>query len=236
MSFVLPGNQRSLRFTGEAKALVLPKDGSAAPSPPSTSRGNSNAASLGKPRVRKPSAPPALGGHGTPSSFPPRLNTPTPGAGPVSRPPRSNPYGEPSQTPYLGAHNAPVIRHSSLDDSDEYNSTRAMDREGLDVLPGGGAAARSVKPGFLPHAHAVPNFRPANANPQNPMATELGAPGRAMEPSSADESQQGRAPLFVWVLASIVIGVLMYFVAPTVLLSNSAPPRTQASASGSAQP
>src|SRR5262245_53179886 len=50
MSFVLPGNARSLRFTGEAKAL-----GPVAETP------KAGATALGKPRVRKPSKPVALG-------------------------------------------------------------------------------------------------------------------------------------------------------------------------------
>jgi len=195
MSFVLPGNARSLRFTGEAKALDLPP-------PPTTNRGATGVA-LGKPRVRKPSTPPP--------PPPPRINTPTP----------SSRYGEPR---YLGSINPPVIRHNEMDSTGE-NATYAMDRDALDVLPGGGRIA-TPKPGFA-NPIPVPNFRPAH---------EIHHQQQQFLNQPPLEAPQGGASWAVWLLASIVMGVLMYFAAPAMLLTPVPHAQAQAAPIVSATP
>jgi len=227
MSFVLPGNSRQLRFTGEAKAHAPAKSDAA----------NGSGLALGKPRVRKPPPPPPAARVQTPAPAAARVRTPAPGfAAPtkVSTPVpgrrlqtpvnRRDPYAnELVPSPYFGAINPPVMHHVQ-DDFDDDNPTMAMDRDGLDVLPGA-RALRTPKPSPAPGAvPPIPHFRPANPIPPPPKTVIV--PGTA---SSQTRRTTAGAPLAVWIFAGLLAGIISYHLAPEILMraDHTTPPTQQ---------
>ncbi len=213
MSFVLPGNSRQLRFTGEAKAHA-PANGE-----PQAGTGS---LALGKPRVRKPPPPPParvqtpVPSGATRVSTPappgmPHISTPAPGRRlrtPVSRPDLYR--NEIVPTPYMGAINPPVVRHRE-DDFEDESPTMAMDRDGLDVLPGA-RALRTPKPTPAAGAPPIPHFRPARPAASQPRTVIV--PGTA---SSKVRATPSGAPLAVWVFAGLLAGIVSYHVAPEIM-------------------
>jgi hypothetical protein len=188
MSFVLPGNARSLRFSGEAPAA----ESDDAPPP-----------SLGKPRVRKPSSvPPSIGGR-KPRGV---MNTPV-----STRDVLSTPYGAPSGR-------GPVVRHK-LDLDTDGDPTRAMDREGMPP------SARY--PDRIPASARVPQF-PRTARVPTPPGSDAATIARSSSVSSpqfapypppivvAAPVPRG-APYMVWILASILAGIVSYHLAPEIV-------------------
>ncbi|MFO0735681.1 MAG: hypothetical protein U0270_07370 [Labilithrix sp.] len=212
MSFVLPGNQRQLRFTGEAKAL---KD-------ESSSGGPGAGLALGKPRVRKATTPP-------PALVPaasarPNRNT---GVTPAS-PGQSNP-GSISRP---GSYQPSVRGVQRIDtdrswDGDDHASTMAFDREGADVMPGAGP--NSMRPTMNPPPRAVsvapiPHFRPAN-----PAVQTVIVPNQ----TGSMEARSGKgAPLALWIFAAILAGILSYHVTPAVMTHFEGPPPPPAKVGG----
>lgn len=212
MSFVLPGNSRQLRFTGEAKAHGSAK----------TEQGGTGALALGKPRVRKPPPPPPTARVQTPApgpAFPAtRISTPAPGRRiqtPVSSP---DVYRkEMIPTPYIGSINPPAM-HLRQDDFDDENPTMAMDRDGLDVLPGA-RALRTPKPSPAVSAAPIPHFRPASLG-LAPRPPGEAAPKTVIVPgtsSSKVKTTPAGAPLAVWIFAGLLAGIISYHVAPEVV-------------------
>lgn len=206
MSFVLPGNARSLRFTGEAKALAPDShpgglgvgEGGA---PPSTRGGG--AMSLGKPRVRK-------------ATSPGRMVLRSPSLAPASGRDLHHPEHRPEvvSTPYTHPSHAPVMRNK-LEHTLSDEVTTALGRE--DVLPG---AIRPQKPVVLPNAPAIPHFRTHAADP--PVAT---VPSYVLD----QEPEKRGASYAVWIAASIIAGVLSYHVAPALMGAFAAPAAVQPS-------
>jgi hypothetical protein len=141
MSFVLPGNNRQLRFTGEALA-------------PAKDEPSAGPVALGKPRVRKPTTPPPQ----VPQATARPNRTPTH----QSYTPAS-PSGRPGSYPPASIRNKEERRQ---DDYEDGQATMALDREGHDVMPGGFNNApiprHSSRPGTGPTGPAIPGFRPAN--------------------------------------------------------------------------
>lgn len=206
MSFVLPGNQRQLRFTGEAKAL---KDEN------SNGSGTPGAGlALGKPRVRKATTPP-------PALVPARSSRNTgitpasPGQQSISRP------GNPGSISRPGSYNA-SIRAKAVDqndrdwDGEDQQSTMAFDREGADVLPGGMPSHRSSRGPAAVSVAPIPHFRPAS-----PAVQTVIVPNQSG--STEIRSTKG-APLALWIFAAILAGILSYHVTPAVMSHFEAPP------------
>lgn len=197
MSFVLPGNQRQLRFTGEAKAL---KDEN------STGSGTPGAGlALGKPRVRKPTTPPpALVPASARASRNTGITPASPGQQSISRP---------------GSYNA-SMRAKAADpnewDGEDQQSTMAFDREGADVLPGGAVSARSSRAPAAISVAPIPHFRPAS-----PAVQTVIVPNQSG--STEIRSTKG-APLALWIFAAILAGILSYHVTPAVMSHFEGPP------------
>lgn len=194
MSFVLPGNQRQLRFTGEARALKDESLGGVA---------------LGKPRVRKATTPP-------PALVPARSSRNT-GATPASPGNSSRPG---SYDP--GSYNRPAQRFDPADQSwdDDQQSTMAFDRDAADVLPGGGPNRPTLTPRQISVA-PIPHFRPAAANAA--VQTVI-VPNQTNATGSTDARANKGAPLALWIFAAILAGVLSYHVTPAVMTHFEAPP------------
>jgi hypothetical protein len=89
---------------------------------------------------------------------------------------------------------------------DDEVATMAMDREGLDVMPGG--AFKVARPQTPVRAIApIPNFRPA-----------IVAPQIVPRPHVVETKKKARgAPLALWLLASVVAGLLSYRLMPEAL-------------------
>lgn len=228
MSFVLPGNARQLRFTGEAKAVERPfahgalKDEGVA------------GAALGKPRVRKPTTPPPappppaqIMTRPSPGSSPPRSFTPaSPG---ISERPRRTSTPVPSSYPepqvsLRGKYTGPPppmpseraamrsAREPARDldtswDGEDQQSTMAFDREGADVLPGQ-RSTRAPNAMSAPSAAPIPHFRPAS-----PAVQTVIVPNQ----SGSIEARPKGAPLALWIFAAILAGVLSYYVTPSLM-------------------
>ena len=213
MSFVLPGNARQLRFTGEAKALKDEGPGVA----------------LGKPRVRKTTTPPPAppppaqlvtrpsAGSSPPRSFTPaspgiserprRMSTPVPSSYPEPQVSLRGKYTGPP--PPMASERAAMRREPARDldtswDGEDQQSTMAFDREGADVLPG----QRSTRASAAPNAAPIPHFRPAS-----PAVQTVIVPNQ----SGSIEARPKGAPLALWIFAAILAGVLSYYVTPSLM-------------------
>lgn len=207
MSFVLPGNQRQLRFTGESNAL---KD-SGTPG---------GGVALGKPRVRKATTtpPPALV-PAIPSIVPTSGRSRNTGMTPAS--PGNSARGNGSYAPAPIPSIRPGVKRIEPNDhswdGDDQQATMAFDREGNDVLPGGPLRATTPPPPPRQVSVApIPHFRPANPAVQ----TVIVPPG-----SSAHDVRQSKgAPLALWIFAAILAGILSFYVTPTVMSRFDPPP------------
>jgi hypothetical protein len=243
MSFVLPGNARSLRFTGEAKAV-----------PKVESPG---AAALGKPRERKtattPLPPPAS--RGRPAA--PRELT------------NREIYGDPPGAAYNGG---PIVRHK-LESIDDGDPTMALDREAHSVPPnmlrtrnpgransaGPLTSAAPLSAGMMTvgptgpprpapmrrdpladgprdqgHSHAMRGARgEASLRPPrvphfpDPVLVE---PDPTNDPSTVARHHTGAqraaplgAPYAIWIVAAVLAGILSYHVAPALVARLEAP-------------
>ena len=211
MAFVLPGNSRQLRFTGEVKAQAPAKREAAA---------RNGALALGKPRVRKPPPPPPAARVQTPiPAAPTRVSAPAPGGRPRTlAPARTRHRNEPIPSPYLGSVNPPVLGYPPPEgDFDDDQPTMAMDRDGRDVLPGA-RALRTPKPVPAAGAPPIPHFRPANHVAAQPKMVIV--PGTA---STKTETKTAGAPLLVWLVASLLVGIISYHVAPEIVMRPDLP-------------
>jgi len=218
MSFVLPGNARQLRFTGEAKAFV----------PGDETPGGASIA-LGKPRVRKATTTPPPMRPSTSSmtpapmatnrhrSGPPASMTPaSPGTAHHAHHPPHPSHRVHTPVPSYGGHDLPAIRQKSHS-IDEEMATMALDREGLDILPGGlnGGGLSPTRPPPPPSGGRspapIPHFRPAAPGPgaHVQMQTVLVPNGDGSKPKGA--------PLALWVLAAVLAGILSYHVTPAIM-------------------
>lgn len=222
MSFVLPGNARELRFTGEVKAR-----------PPARADG-AGALALGKPRLRKPPPPaPAARTQHVPAPAA-RIPTPAPAAriptpAPAARIPTPapssplptlasrNPYrAELARRPYAGGFDPPTARRHDDSVVDDENPTTWMERDALDVLPGA-KALRAPKPSPA-FAAPIPHFRAAPIAASEPKMIIIpgGTASRKVKSTSG-------APLAIWLLAAVVAGVVSYFVAPELVARLESP-------------
>lgn len=197
MSFVLPRPARTLRFTGEAKALV---SGSEAPNP--------GANVLGKPRTVKPEAPRA--------AAPGAMNVRTPVFDVQTRVRMATPKRTSGADLYdfdaaPTAYMPPSARRgrSKLDSLPD-DPTVAMDRDGFDVLPG--RRVRTPAPMRAPNAPAVPNFR---VQPMLPVA--IGPSERRSRKAKT------KAPYAFWFFASVLVAMLSYRLAPAIMTHFEAP-------------
>ncbi len=224
MSFVLPGNSRQLRFTGEAKAQTAKADrhaGSAGHAGQAGHAGHAGtgALALGKPRVRRPPPPPPTERVMTPApaaAVATRVSTPAPGRRPRTPGRARAPYGNepvpsPVPSPYDGAVNPPVLGYPQGDVDDDH-PTMAMDRDGRDVLPGA-RALRTPKPSPAISPPPIPHFRPAHLAQPPPSAVAL--PGTT---SNTTRSVIAAAPLAIWIFAGILAGIISYHVAPEIVM------------------
>lgn len=198
MSFVLPGNNRQLRFTGEARAL---KD--------ETGGTPGAAVALGKPRVRKPTTPAPIAPKPA-TSRPPRHPSLTPASPGMDESSASSSSYRPPQRP-----NRIDPRDRSWDGDEQ--QTMAFDREGAEVLPGGAHLRSTRSPGPL-GAAPIPHFRPANGAVQTVIVPNQG---------DAEARSKG-APLALWIFAAILAGILSYHVTPAIMSHFEAPPPTRA--------
>jgi hypothetical protein len=197
MSFVLPGNARSLRFSGEIDVEGEPMSERAP-------------ASLGKPRSRKPAPPssiPVAGGRHRS-----RLRTPA-----SSRDILVDPYA------YGSPQSAPLVRHKS-DDDDDGDPTTAMERERerepISSAPPSswGAPPRFPRPGRLPmtdHADPMTVARPSGEVAFASSAQDVRPVAHPMHAMQAAPAPSG-APYIVWILAAVLAGILSYHVAPEI--------------------
>jgi hypothetical protein len=109
---------------------------------------------------------------------------------------------EPFPTPFA----PPPIDVLDLDDDDDDSPTTMLDRDGLDVLPGGFGAPKhkAQSPGGGP----VPNFRtPA------PMPKVIVAP-ESLPRMKAPDAQAKAPPLVFWLVAALVLAIVSYKVTP----------------------
>lgn len=224
MSFVLPGNARELRFTGEVKALD-PKTEARTDSPPSGTE-------LGKPRLRKPPAsvrridtPTQVREEPPPSVAAVSVAPQSEGSAPPRLPPKRSPYLPPVMIASANALEdwrtaSPLeipspARLTDPDPSiDEHALTTAMVRDALDVLPGGGFQAKpaQTRPAPIP----IPHFRPR----QSAIPTQL-VPARRRKVRAVSG-----LPLGVWVAAAIVAAIVSFRVAPEIV-TRLEPPTAQ---------
>jgi hypothetical protein len=202
MAFVLPGNTRALRFTGETKALEpkrTPQPSEAAPA---------DAVALGKPRARRapgepPPRPVAVAPEPAFPAFPPTRRVLTP----VEH-----------HHPYAGSMRAPSFHQKIEDDNDEgtvegfyENPTVQLSRDALrDVLPGSRAPEVNPPPR---NGAPIPHFRASS-------------PGVVVHPRSAKNSTtfvvprvaarkaQGSLPLAVWIVAALIVGGISFRFVP----------------------
>ena len=205
MSFVLPGNARELRFTGEVKAR-----------PPARADG-AGALALGKPRLRRPPPPaPAARAQHVPAPAA-RIPTPAPSS-PLPTLASRNPYrAELARRPYAGGFAPPTARRHDDSVVDDESPTTWMERDALDVLPGA-KALRAPKPSPTVAA-PIPHFRAAPIAASEPKMIII--PGGTA--SSKVKTATSGAPLAVWLLAAVVAGVVSYFVAPELVARLEAP-------------
>lgn len=111
-------------------------------------------------------------------------------------------HADPVRTPYA----PPPIEVLDFDDDDDCPTTM-LDRDGLDVLPGGFGAPRQ-KPDASGR-NPVPNFR----TPQ-PMPKVIVAP-EASRPFLQQQDPQAKAPpLVFWMVAALVLAIVSYKVTP----------------------
>lgn len=128
-----------------------------------------------------------------------KKTTPQPGRSAYAQ----EPYGPGTiPTPFA----PPPIEMHELDDDDD-SPTTMLDRDGLDVLPGG----------FRPPQHPqrvrggspVPNFRtPA------PMPKVIVAPDSIPRMKQPQEPQTKAPPLVFWLVAALVLAIVSYKVTP----------------------
>lgn len=213
MSFVLPGNARELRFTGEVKARTPARADGAGP------------LALGKPRLRKPPPPaPAARAQNVPAPAA-RISTPAPAARvPTPAPSRPHPTlasrdpyrDEVARRPYADTFEPPTARRQDESVVDDESPTTWMERDALDVLPGA-KAIRAPKPSPA-FAAPIPHFRAAPIAASEPKMIII--PGTA---SSKVRTTTSGAPLAVWLLAAVVAGVVSYFVAPELVARLESP-------------
>jgi hypothetical protein len=99
-----------------------------------------------------------------------------------------------------------------FDSVEDQYPTMAMDREGLDVLPGG-RALRTPKPGTVVGAPPIPNFRPQVA--EDPATVATPPPPRVVATGAATSYA-------IWVFAGILAAIVSYHVAPEIFVHESA--------------
>jgi hypothetical protein len=111
-----------------------------------------------------------------------------------------------------------ISSRAKLDSSyDDEGPTMAMDREALDILPGGmptelplasmppAAPLNVTRP---PPAKAIPHFRSARAAQPKVIVPQI---------PRAQQQDATQAPLLLWVMASLVAGVLSYRLLPELV-------------------
>lgn len=194
MSFVLPGTRRELRFTGEAQSL-----------PKENVTGKPTA--LGRPRVRKqPTQPPAA--PASENAARARLGsvkTPVP-ARPIETPAQDRPAQDRPAQGRRARRTDALALHGEAE-ADDGAPTLAMVRDDLDVLPGG-SRLRKPKSGPLPNAPPIPHFRAAAASRDRETVIVTNTPSHALGRSAA------RAPLVLWLLVALFVGITSYHVTP----------------------
>lgn len=110
---------------------------------------------------------------------------------------------DPIPTPFA----PPPIDVIDLDDDDD-SPTAMLDRDGLDVLPGGFGAPRR-KPD-APIKTPVPNFRDPHAMPKVILAPDL---GKTVRPQASTRTP----PLVVWMIGALLLAVVSYRVTPVIV-------------------
>ena len=135
----------------------------------------------------------------------PRSKKPTPQPGRSAY--AQEPYGPGTiPTPFA----PPPIEVLELDDDDD-SPTTMLDRDGLDVLPGGFRSPPQHHPSARGGNPAVPNFRtPA------PMPKVIVAPDSIprMKHRQQEEPQTKAPPLVFWLVAALVLAIVSYKVTP----------------------
>jgi hypothetical protein len=116
--------------------------------------------------------------------------------------PRSKKRPETAPTPFA----PPPINFFELDDDDDDAPTTMLDRDGLDVLPGGFGAPRQ-KPDASGR-NPVPNFRTPVPTPKVIVAPDSVA---HLRPRAQDEKAP---PLLFWLVAALVLAIVSYKITP----------------------
>lgn len=191
MAFQLQGNARSLSFDNEVKGL-------ASPSRLSLGEG----AALGKPRVRKPPPPPKA-----PVPQPTTRMPESPHGAMHGRIATPAPFAARIATPIPGMREARSDFRPALDDSfSDEQPTMALDRQGLDVLPGG----RVPRP--LPAAgRPIPNFRAHAPAPAPNVIVRDSASAATVKTKAASGAW------LAWIAASVILGFASFHYAPSLL-------------------
>lgn len=121
---------------------------------------------------------------------------------------------EPIATPFMSG--PPAASIEVLDDDDDDAPTTMLDRDGLDVIPGGFAAvgSPSARPrgagGPRQHGTApIPNFRQVPRTPSVIIAPDL-LPAQAPAPPA----QRQGPPLAFWLVAAMFAALVSYKIAP----------------------
>lgn len=112
---------------------------------------------------------------------------------------------DPIPTPFA----PPPIEVIDLDDDDD-SPTTMLDRDGLDVLPGGfGAPKKKAEPN---RRSPVPNFRTPPAMPK-----VIVAPDSKPNMMNGGSAQLKGPPLVAWLVAALVLAIVSYKVAPVMV-------------------
>jgi hypothetical protein len=114
--------------------------------------------------------------------------------------PRSKKRPETVPTPFA----PPPIDFFELDDDDDAPTTM-LDRDGLDVLPGGFAPKQTAAANG---GSAVPNFRTPGPMPKVIVAPE------SVPRLKGPEPQTKAPPLVFWLVAALVLAIVSYKITP----------------------
>jgi hypothetical protein len=114
-------------------------------------------------------------------------------------------HADPIATPF----SPPPIDVLAFDDDDD-SPTTMLDRDGLDVLPGGFGAPKHKPDGN--RQSPVPNFRTPPAMPK-----VIVAPDSQPRMQRSGDAQTKTPPLVFWLVAALVLAIVSYKVTPVMV-------------------